>query len=151
MSPVSQYFPIFSPACNESFDAKLSILCYNDPKPELGSGLPGRWRRRPTLPGSYFKEGASEKLVNNKLPNCTHHLLYPCLHDVIYERCHTWPVIKISRGHWCQVARAADLTGHIAGDGDSGETVWQQWTCVTVTVYRRFPTYEERFPCYTCC
>ena len=29
------------------------LLCLKyDPKPELGSGLPGRWRLRPTLPGS---------------------------------------------------------------------------------------------------
>ena len=29
------------------------LLCLkNDLKPELGTGLPGRWRLRPTLPGS---------------------------------------------------------------------------------------------------
>ena len=54
----------------------------------------------------------------------------------------TRSVIKIGRGHWGEVAGAADLAGDVAGDGDGREAMGQQRARVAV-VHRRFAAFKS--------
>ena len=49
---------------------------------------------------------------------------------VKFDSIETWTIIKVRRGHGCQVTGAGDFTGDVTGDGDGGEAMRQERTGV---------------------